>query len=160
DNFKLINDTLGHNAGDEVLVAVSRTLQHSLRQGDTLARFGGDEFVVVAPGLRSTDDATAIAQKLLDALDHPVQLGDTVVSVNASIGICLIPRDADSAETAMSHADQAMYRSKRAGRGHFRLYAPEHDEGTVLDVELAAELKRAIRGDNGELSLHYQPEVA
>lgn len=160
DNFKLINDTLGHNAGDEVLVAVSRTLHHCLRQGDTLARFGGDEFVVVAPGLRSADDATAIAQKLLDALDRSVQLGDTVVSVNASIGICLIPRDADSAEAAMSHADQAMYRSKRSGRGHFRLYAPELDIGTVLDVELAAELKRAIRSGSGELSLHYQPEIA
>ena len=160
DNFKLINDTLGHNAGDEVLVAVARTLQGCLRQGDTLARFGGDEFVVVAPGLRSPGDATAIAQKLLDALDRPVHLGGTQVSANASIGICLIPRDADSAETAMSHADQAMYRSKRAGRGQFRLYAPEHDAGTVLDVELAAALKNAIRSNNGELQLHFQPEVS
>ena len=160
DNFKLINDTLGHNAGDEVLVAVSRALLTSLRQGDTLARFGGDEFVVVAPGLRSADDANAIARKLLDALDHPVLLGDKQVSANASIGICLIPDDADSAEAALSHADQAMYRVKRSGRGHFRVFAPEFGADTSLDAELAGALKRAIRSDDGELMLHYQPEVA
>src|SRR5690606_32793772 len=157
DNFKLINDTLGHNAGDEVLVAVSRALLATLRQGDTLARFRGDEFVVVAPGPRSAEDASGIARKLLDTLDRPVQLGDKLVSANASIGICLIPADADSAEAALSHADQAMYRVKRSGRGHFRLFAPELDADTHLDAELASALKRAIRGD-GELALHYQPE--
>ncbi len=159
DNFKLINDTLGHKAGDMVLVTVAKRLQASLRGGDTLARFGGDEFVVIAPGLRGEDDAIGIARKLLAALDAPIAIGDSQIAANASIGICMIPRDADSADTAMSHADQAMYRSKHAGRGHYKLYAAEHDSGSVEDVELAAALKDAIRSDNSELDLHYQPVI-
>ncbi|WP_168735137.1 putative bifunctional diguanylate cyclase/phosphodiesterase [Pseudothauera rhizosphaerae] len=159
DDFKRVNDSFGHSAGDELLAVCARRLQTALRQGDMLARFGGDEFVVVAQDLNGERDAAAVARKLLLALDAPVPLGGgRQVPAHASIGICLVPRDAVHAEAALGHADQAMYRAKREGRGYYCFHAAGQEP--AAEVSPAAALKEALHGADGRLSLHYQPQVS
>ncbi len=159
DNFKLVNDNLGHSAGDELLVGAALRLQDALRQGDTLARFGGDEFVVVISGLSAPEAVRGVAGKLLHALEEPFSVGATRVTVNASIGICLVPLHADTAEAALSRADQAMYRAKNEGRGIFQVFSPDIDMPSADDVALLAALREAVRRP-AQLCLHYQPHVA
>lgn len=157
DNFKLVNDTLGHAAGDELLQAVTRRMQAALRQEDTLTRFGGDEFVVVLPNLENVAGAERVASKLLEVLDAPFAVGGRRLVTKASIGIYAGPADEDTAEVMLRKADQAMYRAKRAGRGCYRFFE-QGDDGPAADsVALLAALKDAIR-PGGPLELHYQPQ--
>lgn len=159
DGFKQINDSFGHGTGDELLVVCARRLQAALRQGDTLARFGGDEFIVVAQDLNGEHDAAAVARKLLLALDAAVPLsGGQRVVASASIGICLVPRDAAHAEAALGHADQAMYRAKREGRGHYRFHAAGRE--AAVPLSLTAALQETLHGAEGRLSLYCQPQVS
>lgn len=124
DHFKAVNDAHGHQAGDDVLLAVGQRLQAATREGDLLARRGGDEFLLVVAGLRDGAAETAVrrAQDLLTSLDEPVPVGVQGHQVGASIGISLFPADAGSAAELLDHADEAMYRSKQAGRDRVRLY--------------------------------------
>lgn len=122
DNFKDVNDTLGHPAGDELLVAVAHRMQEVLRTTDLLARLGGDEFVIVQPGGHSLDAAIAVAGKLLECLTRPLTIAGSEVHVSGSIGISTYPTDAMRMEQLMGHADIALYRAKAAGRNRYEIY--------------------------------------
>ncbi|MBV8659671.1 MAG: GGDEF domain-containing protein [Burkholderiales bacterium] len=128
DDFKLINDTLGHDAGDELLRVVAKRLLACVRASDTVSRQGGDEFMVLLPGIRQVDDARQIAQKMLTALDEPIEVGGEMRSVRASIGISVYPDHGTTASTLRRHADIAMYRAKSEGKHRFAVYTPTEDD--------------------------------
>jgi len=123
DHFKRINDTLGHAIGDEALKLTARRLQSAVRDSDTVSRHGGEEFLVLLPDISQAADAVSIAQKLLAALAAPARAGEHRLHLSASIGITIYPEDAEDAQTLISRADAAMYRSKRRGAGGFEFYA-------------------------------------
>ena len=126
DKFKLVNDTLGHAIGDELLIEVARRLRVSVRDSDTVARLGGDEFVVVLPALRSPEDAEVVAKKIKLSLGAPYNLSGHDVRSSPSIGIALFPEDASDAEELLKHADEAMYMTKQAGRNDYRFDQAEN----------------------------------
>lgn len=138
DDFKLVNDSMGHAAGDILLREIAGRLQRHLRKADTRARFGGDEFAVILESIRQPEDALAVVAKLAETLHQPITLGEREFVVTTSIGISLYPADATSIDELLIHADTAMYRAKAAGRNSYRLYEPsmneliELDEGTGL----------------------------
>ncbi|MBA4340634.1 MAG: bifunctional diguanylate cyclase/phosphodiesterase [Methylibium sp.] len=157
DRFKTINDSLGHQAGDEVLREVAQRLGACLRDTDTLARLGGDEFVALLPGCGASD-ASHVADKLIESLKPAHALSsDTVTTLSASIGISVYPDDGLDLEQLLKHADIAMYEAKRAGRGCARFYLRAMNQ--ALDERLALEtaLRRALSSQG--LSLHYQPKL-
>jgi diguanylate cyclase (GGDEF)-like protein len=125
DNFKAANDTYGHPQGDVLLQAVTERLRHYVRESDTVARMGGDEFTLIFENVSGADDAEVLAKKVLTAFNRPFQLAGNEFKVSASIGISLYPRDGQDAETLLTHADIAMYRAKRT-RNTFRFYDPAH----------------------------------
>ena len=152
DDFKTINDSLGHRAGDELLQAVAQRLEACLRPSDTIARLGGDEFAVLIEEIEDTTDAAAAAGRMLDALADPIAVEGREVYVGASVGIAAGPEDA---ETLLRDADLAMYRAKAEGKGRYRAYAPHMHADIVERLEMEVDLKRAIEAN--ELELHYQP---
>lgn len=123
DHFKRINDTEGHNAGDNVLRLVTQRINHCLRDTDTLARLGGDEFAVFLPRLPDMDAARHIAERVLECLRRPVTIGGREYQIGASIGVTHVPADGDSIETLLKRSDIAMYRAKESGRGRASFYA-------------------------------------
>ncbi|MDQ3766897.1 MAG: EAL domain-containing protein [Actinomycetota bacterium] len=157
DNFKVVNDTLGHEVGDQLLQHVAGRLGGSLRQADTVARLGGDEFALVLPGIDGVGDADRVAGKVLRRLREPVECSGIVLNPDASIGVSLFPQHGSDATALLRRADIAMYRVKRRGGGH-AFYEPYHDEERLSALELAAELGRAI--ESQELVVHYQPKVS
>lgn len=122
DRFKPVNDTLGHHIGDQLLVAVAERIRVALRHADTVARIGGDEFVVLIDELENTHIASRLAQKLVDTLAHPFVLEGQTIKVSASVGVSLYPSDGADSHTLLMHADQAMYRAKSCGGNQFQLY--------------------------------------
>ena len=157
DRFKAINDSLGHAMGDRLLVALSQRLQGSLRESDTVARMGGDEFIFILPGLQRQEDAAIPAQKLLDAVREPIRLDGQGLSVTASIGIAVCPFDGQDRDLLLRHADAALYRAKSRGRNRFELFDHGLAAQAAARVRLDAGLRRALA--QGELSLVYQPQV-
>jgi diguanylate cyclase (GGDEF)-like protein len=155
DRFKEINDTLGHQVGDQLLIEIGRRLEHTLRQSDTVARLGGDEFAVMfmAETFRHAEE---VAARIEGAFDTPIILGDVSVDVNASLGIALYPAHADDAGTLMRHADIAMYDAKREHSG-VAIYEPGRDEHTLRRLSLIMDLRQAILRD--ELELYFQPKA-
>jgi diguanylate cyclase (GGDEF)-like protein/PAS domain S-box-containing protein len=124
DGFKEVNDSLGHGAGDELLKGVAHRIRAAVRQGDTVARMGGDEFVILLTGLESGDEAAVVGRKVLDALKTSVRLGERDLLVHASMGIAIFPEDGTDAEVLLKNADAAMYRAKEQGRDRYRMFSP------------------------------------
>ncbi|NMG02534.1 EAL domain-containing protein [Azoarcus taiwanensis] len=158
DRFKTINDSLGPEVGDQLIVKVAERCRATLRETDTLSRQGGDEFVIVLPELEHAEDAAVAARKLLVALDTPFNLGDHQLAVSASIGIALHPGDGSTAAALIKNADIAMYRAKERGRARYEFYAEDINVATVGKLLLENQLRRAVSA--GELMLHYQPKFA
>lgn len=156
DYFKVVNDSLGHGAGDTLLQAVAQRLQATVREGDTVARFGGDEFVVLMPGIDSAGDAGVVAAKIHTVLSSSFDILGQEVFVYASIGIALYPQDGE-AEMLIKNADLAMYLAKQEGRNGFRFYSSEMDVRNSKRLTLERELHRAL--DNNDLEVAYQPKI-
>ncbi|WP_020649503.1 sensor domain-containing protein [Solimonas variicoloris] len=144
DRFKEINDRHGHEAGDLVLKATADRLRTALRESDTVARLAGDEFVIVAPGLRSVEDAAQLAQKLLDRFAHPLDIPGHRIQMRLSIGVTLYPLDESDAEGLLRHADAAMYEAKQAGRGCYRIFSTEIDADRRRRLGLEREIHAAV----------------
>jgi diguanylate cyclase (GGDEF)-like protein len=157
DHFKTVNDTLGHSAGDDLLITVAERLRHCLRASDTAARFGGDEFVVLLHAT-SADSATVVAGRIIDAIGAPIIAGGREVFVGASIGIAASDWGTVSADELLRNADVAMYRAKRAGRGQYAMFEPQMHATLVERLQVEADLRLAL--DRGEMAVHYQPIVA
>ena len=156
DGFKLVNDTLGHAAGDALLRKVGKRFKKSLCQVDTVARHGGDEFLILLPHLQSKQQAAKVAQKLLDTLSAPFQLAKQDVYISASLGIALYPVDGEDSETLIQHADMAMYQVKAKGRNHFHFYTVALHERLEERLALQNEMRRAM--ERQEFVLYYQPQ--
>lgn len=157
DQFKTVNDSLGHGVGDQLLAEVARRLQECLRSDDLLARQGGDEFVLLLPRLAQVEDAAGVAAKLLASLAQPVVVGEHELSVSASIGIALYPADGEDVDTLLKHADIAMYSAKAAGRANFQFFVPEMNVRAFERMMLENALRRGL--ERRELVLYYQPQV-
>jgi diguanylate cyclase (GGDEF)-like protein/PAS domain S-box-containing protein len=157
DRFKTINDTLGHDAGDELLLAMASRLRAALRESDLVARLGGDEFVVLLEGGAGAADLTRVAGKLLDAIGEPLTLSGVSCLVTGSIGIARYPADGEDAATLLKHADAAMYLAKERGKNNVQFYTAELAGEAARQFQLESELRLALV--RGELVLHFQPKV-
>jgi len=157
DRFKLVNDARGHSIGDELLRQVADRILRCTRVRDTVGRFGGDEFGIIAPIQHQPDDAARLARKLLEELQRPYVLDGTETIVTASIGIAVCPMDACDAEELVQFADTAMYHAKQAGRNGYRFYTPSMNEWLQERRDLEAALKRGV--ERQEFVLHYQPQM-
>jgi diguanylate cyclase (GGDEF)-like protein len=157
DRFKIVNDSLGHHAGDAVLKEIAGRLHQVVRSIDTVSRFGGDEFVLVIGPSLPVANAAEIAERANEALRQPIRVGDVDLHVSSSIGIASYPADGRSAERLLAHADAAMYCAKHRGRNNYQCFAPGMDEQTLERTNLESELHQALRLQ--QLELHYQPKV-
>jgi len=157
DDFKMVNDGLGHDAGDELLVAVAEVLQQALRSMDTAARLGGDEFAILLEDLPSDDAATEVADRVLEALAHPFHVHGREVVIGASIGIAVSTRRTADAREILRNADSAMYAAKRRGKGCHQTYVPAMHAAAVRRLEVMAEIRQAL--ERRELTVCYQPTV-
>lgn len=157
DHFKNINDTIGHHAGDAVLIEVARRLRAISRESDIVARLGGDEFVVILNGLKKDTDATPVAEKIMRTLSEPYQPGKEDVHSTTSIGISVFPMDGDNAEVLMQQADTAMYHVKAQGRNGCQFFTPEMNAEVQARVTLEKDLRTALEDEQFEL--YYQPKI-
>ena len=157
DGFKNINDTLGHDWGDQLLKQIAHRISAATRRNDVVARQGGDEFTLLLQGVNHVDDVIAVTRKILNAVSEPVQLRETEFHVTASIGITIFPLDDTDAEHLLRNADTAMYRAKDAGRNGFQFYTAEMNDQAQERLVIETELRRAIAQQ--EFVLHYQPQV-
>ncbi len=167
DGFKPVNDTLGHEAGDQLLIEVARRIKNALREGDTVARLGGDEFVFLLLGLEEVEDCEITLHRLLQVISKPVAIGSQTVSVSASIGISIFPGDCTDAvaatedntdpDTLLRHADQAMYKAKLEGKNCFHIYNLELDRQLHAHREALNRIEQAF--ENEEFELFFQPKV-
>jgi diguanylate cyclase (GGDEF)-like protein len=157
DHFKRINDTLGHDVGDQLLREVAKRIGGVLRKGDTLSRLGGDEFVVVLEGLKAAEDAGQVARKLIDALSQPYDIEGHTLNTAASAGIAIYPADGTDATTLMRHADTAMYVAKSSGRKNYQFFSAEMNVRATERLRLEAALRGAV--ERGELRVYYQPRA-
>jgi diguanylate cyclase (GGDEF)-like protein/PAS domain S-box-containing protein len=157
DGFKSINDQLGHNVGDELLIEVAQRMQGALREGDTLARIGGDEFIAVMIDLDNIEDSQPVLERLLLAAAYPFNVGDDVMHVSASIGVTFYPQDLVDADLLMRHADQAMYVAKQAGKNRYHLFDTVQDNAIKTQEQSISDIRLALH--KSEFVLHYQPKV-
>ncbi|HVL58840.1 MAG TPA: EAL domain-containing protein [Burkholderiaceae bacterium] len=157
DRFKVINDSLGHAAGDELLRSVSRRLLSCVRGGDTVARMGGDEFVVVLSEMADAGIATDVAQRIIRLLGEPIELGGNELRVTASIGISVFPDDGAEPALLLRNADTSMYRAKDSGRNAFRSFSPEMGGSALPRLELERDLYHAL--EQQQFVVHYQPQI-
>ncbi|WP_407635513.1 putative bifunctional diguanylate cyclase/phosphodiesterase [Marinobacter gelidimuriae] len=157
DGFKAVNDTHGHAVGDELLIIVSQRMKEALREVDSLARFGGDEFVAVLTDLAKTEDCQAVLDRFLLAVSEPITVGDVVLKVSASIGVALYPQDGEDESILIRHADQSMYVAKQEGKNCYHFFDAAQDEAIYIQRENLGDISAAL--DRREFVLHYQPKV-
>jgi diguanylate cyclase (GGDEF)-like protein len=157
DRFKVINDSLGHSVGDKLLQVIAGRVKRVVRENDTVARMGGDEFVVLTQSIDGINNAVHIAQKIRDTIREPVQIEGRELFVSGSMGISIFPNDGDTAEALLKNADTAMYRAKAQGNDLFQMYTPEMNAHAVEQLALESALRRAVEAK--EFELHYQPIV-
>jgi diguanylate cyclase (GGDEF)-like protein/PAS domain S-box-containing protein len=158
DNFKLVNDSLGHGAGDELLKCAAARMAASVRAGDTVARIGGDDFsILLVDQIENADDVAAALQKIRNAIAEPMQIKGHTITITGSIGVANFPDDGGNAEMLLANADAAMYRAKDFGRDNFQFYTPELNAQTQKKLMLKEELRNAIAGS--QFTLDYQPQV-
>ena len=158
DHFKEINDTLGHQAGDELLVQAADRMRASVREDDVIARLGGDEFVIIAMRIPDSGPAEILARRLRDKLSQPFQISGQVAQIGVSIGIAIAFRDADDAHNLLKNADLALYRSKSSGRNTYCFFAPEMEAIAQTQRQIDLDLRKALK--QGELFVVYQPLVS
>ncbi|HEX2123531.1 MAG TPA: EAL domain-containing protein, partial [Thermoanaerobaculia bacterium] len=157
DHFKTINDTLGHTAGDELLLEMAQRLRDCVRDDDTVARLGVDEFTIILSDLRAPEDAMGVAEKILEKVQAPLTIAGTNINMTASIGISLYPVDGADPESLLRNADSAMYRAKEAGRNTYQLCTDEMKKRAMERLSLESRLRTAIRDQ--QLVLAYQPQI-
>jgi diguanylate cyclase (GGDEF)-like protein len=157
DRFKLVNDTLGHAVGDQLLQAAAGRLQECVRASDTVGRLGGDEFSAILSEVGEPGDASIVAQKIIEALARPFNLEGHETYVSASIGITVFPADGEVAGALIMNADAAMYRAKEQGRNNYQYFTREMNERALLRVNMESQLRRGLERD--EFTLHYQPRI-
>ncbi|MES2760011.1 MAG: EAL domain-containing protein [Pseudomonadota bacterium] len=157
DRFKFVNDSMGHKAGDVLLMTVAARLRSALRDTDTVARLSGDEFVVILTEHEDQKLTVDIVQRLMDSVAQPVMLGSKEFFVTCSIGVAVYPTDGAPADSLIEHADIAMYRAKKLGRNNFQFYTPAMNEDAMERVRIESALRNALERD--EFVLHYQPQV-
>ena len=156
DRFKIINDTLGHSAGDALLIEIAKRLTQSVRESDLVSRIGGDEFVILLRKVSDADQVTTVARKILSIVVKPLTIHGQECRVTASIGISLFPSDAQDGETLIKNADAAMYAAKEDGRNAFRFHSQEIKNQSIERLMLETSLRRAL--ERNELLLYYQPK--
>jgi diguanylate cyclase (GGDEF)-like protein/PAS domain S-box-containing protein len=157
DGFKHVNDTYGHDWGDKLLIALSLRMKGALREGDILARIGGDEFVAVLPDLTTVEDCEPLLERLLLSVSEPVTISDIVLNISASIGVTLYPQDSVDAGILLRHADQAMYVAKESGKNRYHLFDTVQDDAVRLQRENLEAIRTAL--DEHQFELYYQPKV-
>jgi diguanylate cyclase (GGDEF)-like protein len=157
DRFKIINDSLGHATGDQLLRIISRRVKDCVREGDTVARLGGDEFMVLLPRIASASDAGRISNKIIDSLTEPVSCNGHDLHITTSVGISIYPFDGTDAETLIRNADISMYRAKELGRNKAVYYTAELNAGSRKQLVLETNLRKAL--ERNELKLFYQPKI-
>jgi diguanylate cyclase (GGDEF)-like protein/PAS domain S-box-containing protein len=157
DHFKEVNDTLGHEAGDNLLTQASKRIAGCIRESDTLARLGGDEFTIILPGLADPKRLGTLADTIIQVLSRPFMIGETTAYVSASIGITLYPQDANNLSSLLKNADQAMYVAKGRGRNQYSYFTSSMQETAQTRLQLSNELRRAL--DGGQFEIYYQPII-
>ncbi|MCT4621141.1 MAG: EAL domain-containing protein [Marinisporobacter sp.] len=157
DRFKLINDTLGHDIGDKLLKEIAERLKACVRQDDTVARIGGDEFVTLLPGINRGENVGKIANKILEAIREPVIIEEHEMYLTISIGVTIFPDDGENDENLLTNADVAMYRAKEKGKNNFQLYTPELNDKALERLAMENSLRRAL--EYKEFVVYYQPKV-
>ncbi|WP_394777557.1 EAL domain-containing protein [Undibacterium sp.] len=158
DHFKSINDTMGHNIGDRLLKAVAERFVCSLRAGDTVSRFGGDEFVVICPDINAVGEMQEVINRMFCNLRAPLRIDGQEISVDASIGVAIYPNDGETVNDLLKSADMAMYKAKASGRGNFQFYVSEMGVKVSQRRDTETELRQAL--ERNEFRLHYQPKVS
>jgi len=158
DRFKLINDSMGHGVGDELLMEIAKRLKKTVRESDIVCRIGGDEFVILLDGIHEVHVLEKISENILTKIAHPIQMNDqTEAYISGSIGIALYPQDGQTVETLIKHADIAMYQSKKNGRNNFIFYQQEMNKAASMHIKIEKELRRAI--NEQQFCLYYQPVI-